>query len=69
VRINLRAEDDINILPLAKFLGGGGHAQAAGATQHGNFDDVVRLVTQTTVEYLDNPDGLPQKENEKIKTA
>lgn len=55
VRVNLRAEDDVNILPLARFLGGGGHAQAAGAIMEGALDDVVKRVTTLAVEYLDNP--------------
>ncbi len=62
VRINLRAEDDINILPLAKFLGGGGHAQAAGAILEGGFDQIVTRVMNLSLEYLNNPAGLPVQE-------
>lgn len=65
VRINLRAEDEINILPLAKSLDGGGHAQAAGATQHGPFDDVVRQVTKIAIESLDHPESLRSTDMEK----
>jgi phosphoesterase RecJ-like protein len=65
VRLNLRAEDDINILPLAKYLNGGGHAQAAGATQYGPFDEVVERVTKIAIESLDNPDVLRSNDMEK----
>jgi bifunctional oligoribonuclease and PAP phosphatase NrnA len=60
VRINLRAEDDINILPLAKFLGGGGHAQAAGAILEGGFQEIVTRVMNLSIGYLNDPDSLPK---------
>jgi phosphoesterase RecJ-like protein len=62
VRINLRAEDDVNILPLAKFLGGGGHAQAAGAILECGFDQIVARVRTLSLGYLNNPAGLPVQE-------
>jgi phosphoesterase RecJ-like protein len=61
VRINLRAEDDINILPLAKFLGGGGHAQAAGAIMEGGFQEIVDRVMELSIGYLNDPDSLPKE--------
>jgi phosphoesterase RecJ-like protein len=63
VRINLRAEDEVNILPLAKFLGGGGHAQAAGAILEGNFKEIVARVRSLSLDYLNNPAGLPVQES------
>ncbi|MFA5863731.1 MAG: DHH family phosphoesterase [Phycisphaerae bacterium] len=53
IRINLRAEDDINILPLARSFGGGGHAQAAGAIMEGSLEQVVDRVKQLSIAYLD----------------
>ena len=66
VRVNLRAEDDINILPLAKFLGGGGHAQAAGAILEGGFQEVVTRVMNLSIGYLNDPDSLSKNELEKV---
>jgi phosphoesterase RecJ-like protein len=66
VRINLRAEDELNILPLARFLGGGGHAQAAGATQHGTMAEVVERVCRISLESLDNPAILQAENMEKV---
>jgi phosphoesterase RecJ-like protein len=66
VRLNLRSEDEINILPLAKSLGGGGHAQAAGATMHGPFNEVVERVKKIAIDFLDHPETLRSHEMEKI---
>jgi phosphoesterase RecJ-like protein len=66
VRINFRAEDDVNILPLAKYFGGGGHAQASGATQCGSIDEVARRVMKVAVASLDHPDCLTAGNMEKI---
>jgi bifunctional oligoribonuclease and PAP phosphatase NrnA len=61
VRINLRAEDQINILPLAQSLGGGGHAQAAGAVVDGTFSEVVARITALALRYLDDPSSAGDK--------
>jgi len=52
VRINARSEDGINILPLIKSLGGGGHAQAAGAIMTGRVDQVIDAVICAAREFL-----------------
>jgi len=52
VRINLRSEGDINILPLARDLGGGGHAQAAGVSIQGDLQATTQLVVTRAEEYL-----------------
>ncbi len=56
IRINLRANDNINLLPLAKMLGGGGHAQAAGVITSGTISDVIEKVKSSVIEYLNNPE-------------
>jgi phosphoesterase RecJ-like protein len=61
VRINLRAEDEINILPLAKYLGGGGHAQAAGAIIDGSLQEITDRVRTLAIAYLEDPASLPPK--------
>ncbi len=55
IRINLRANDNVNLLPLAKSLGGGGHAQAAGIITSGEMSDVIQRVKLAAVKYLCNP--------------
>ena len=57
VRINLRAEDRLNILPLARQLGGGGHAQAAGAVVEGALAEVMDRVQTLAVAFLDGPEA------------
>ncbi len=54
IRINLRANDEVNLLPLAKSLGGGGHAQAAGIITTGEMDEVIERVKSAVIEYLNN---------------
>jgi phosphoesterase RecJ-like protein len=44
IRLSLRAKDGINVEPIARRLGGGGHAQACGATIRGL--DVAKLERQ-----------------------
>ncbi|NLX04572.1 MAG: hypothetical protein GXY33_05470 [Phycisphaerae bacterium] len=56
VRMNLRSEDDVNILPLARSIGGGGHAQAAGVVMHGSMDQTVQQVIARAAEYLEQLD-------------
>lgn len=50
VRINLRSEDEINILPLARYLGGGGHAQAAGAIIEGSLQEIADRVGNLAID-------------------
>jgi len=64
-RINLRAEDDINLLPLARYLGGGGHAQAAGAIIDGDFQEIIDRVGELAVAFVNDPTSLPTQKVEK----
>ena len=59
VRMNLRSEDSLNILPLAKSLGGGGHAQAAGIMMDGDMKTTVERVVAQAEEYLRRVDSEP----------
>jgi phosphoesterase RecJ-like protein len=53
VKISWRAlEEGIDVSPLAKQFGGGGHAAAAGADIPGALNDVQSLVLKTTREKL-----------------
>jgi phosphoesterase RecJ-like protein len=52
-RINLRGESGINVLDLARELGGGGHAQAAGAILNGSIEEAVNQVIPKAIERLD----------------
>lgn len=53
VKISWRAlEADINVAPIAKHFGGGGHAAAAGADIPGSLSDIQPLVLKTTREML-----------------
>jgi bifunctional oligoribonuclease and PAP phosphatase NrnA len=53
VKISWRAlEDGIDVSPIAKHFGGGGHAAAAGADVPGNLNDVQPLVLKATKEGL-----------------
>ncbi len=63
IRINLRSEDRINILPLAQRFGGGGHAQAAGVMAGGQLDQVVQTVVAAAQEYLESLESLESSEN------
>jgi phosphoesterase RecJ-like protein len=63
-RINLRAEDDVNLLPLANYFGGGGHAQSAGVIQEGDFDAIIETVKKLTIEFLDNPSAFTVNHSE-----
>lgn len=40
VKVSLRARSYVNVAEIAKQLGGGGHAKAAGCTLHGSLDEV-----------------------------
>jgi bifunctional oligoribonuclease and PAP phosphatase NrnA len=53
VKISWRAlEEGIDVSPIAKQFGGGGHAAAAGADVHGTLDDIQSLVLKATKERL-----------------
>jgi len=53
VKISWRAlEPDINVSPIAKHFGGGGHAAAAGADIPGTLSEIQPLVLKTTREML-----------------
>lgn len=63
IRVNLRSEDRINILPLAQRFGGGGHAQAAGVMAGGQLDQVVQTVVAAAQEFLESIENLESHEN------
>ncbi len=52
VRLNMRSEGSLNILPLAKSIGGGGHAQATGVMMEGPMTETVDSVVAKAIEYL-----------------
>jgi phosphoesterase RecJ-like protein len=53
VKISWRAlEPGIDISPIAKFFGGGGHAAAAGADVDGTLEEVQTRVLRKTQETL-----------------
>lgn len=53
VRINIRCERNIDILPLAREFGGGGHNNSAGTSiKNEPFQDVVQKVVNRAVTYL-----------------
>ena len=52
VRINLRGERGVDVLPLAQKLGGGGHRRSAGTIIAGTVSDVVAKVLAEAEAYL-----------------
>jgi phosphoesterase RecJ-like protein len=53
VKISWRAlKEGVDVSPIAKQFGGGGHAAAAGADVPGNLNDVQPLVLKATKEGL-----------------
>jgi bifunctional oligoribonuclease and PAP phosphatase NrnA len=53
VKISWRAlEPDIDVSPVAKHFGGGGHAAAAGADVEGTLEDIQKTVLQNTKDML-----------------
>lgn len=44
VRVSLRSKPDLDISQIVRTLGGGGHANAAGASWNGSLDDVKQLI-------------------------
>ena len=56
-RLNLRGESGVSVLKLANELGGGGHAQAAGAILDASIDEAVEQVIPKAIEQLDGHAG------------
>jgi phosphoesterase RecJ-like protein len=52
-RVNLRGESGFNVLELARSLGGGGHADAAGVILDLKLAEAVPLVLRRATEYLE----------------
>ncbi|MCP4245708.1 MAG: hypothetical protein GY778_01540 [bacterium] len=52
VRINLRGESGVSVLPLALELGGGGHVAAAGVVVEGSLSDAVNMVLTLAEKHL-----------------
>ncbi|RKD24272.1 exopolyphosphatase [Ammoniphilus oxalaticus] len=46
VKISFRSRQDVDVSLIAKQLGGGGHARAAGCTAQGSLEEVQRLALQ-----------------------
>lgn len=53
VRINLRGEEGMAVLPLAERFGGGGHVHSAGVRMRGRMDEVVQRVLTEAERCLD----------------
>jgi phosphoesterase RecJ-like protein len=52
VKVSLRAHSGVNIEPVARKLGGGGHHQAAGCEIPGRMDEVERTVVAELTQLL-----------------
>jgi phosphoesterase RecJ-like protein len=52
VDLSLRSRPGTNVVPVAAALGGGGHAQAAGATLEGPLDAAAALVWKVMLAEL-----------------
>ncbi len=64
VRINIRGEGGVAVLPLAKEFGGGGHRNSAGTSiKNRPFAEVVEEVVGRAVEYLE--EGYPRLEGDR----
>lgn len=53
IRVNLRGEGPVHVLPIAQQFGGGGHSQSAGVIVPGTIEQVVARVTSAAVQHLD----------------
>lgn len=53
VRLNIRGEAGMEVLAIANKLGGGGHAQAAGAILEASIEEAVDRVIPLAIEQLD----------------
>jgi phosphoesterase RecJ-like protein len=45
--VSFRSKSDTDVSAIAKKLGGGGHKNAAGATLHGNIDQIINKIKET----------------------
>jgi phosphoesterase RecJ-like protein len=52
VKVSLRAHSGVNVEPVARKLGGGGHHQAAGCEAPGGMDEVERTVVAELTQLL-----------------
>ena len=52
VKVSLRAHGGVNIEPVARKLGGGGHRQAAGCEVPGGMDEVEKIVVAALTQQL-----------------
>lgn len=52
VKVSLRSRDQVDVAMVAKKLGGGGHARAAGCTMEGPLDEVKRTLLAATRKAL-----------------
>ncbi len=52
VKVSWRASNGYDVAQIAQHFGGGGHTAAAGATIHGDLEDVRQAVLKATKEFL-----------------
>lgn len=52
VKVGFRSKNDVDVSQIAGRFGGGGHIRAAGATQFGKLDDVMRMVIRAVEEVV-----------------
>jgi len=52
VKVSFRSRRDVNVAEIAKHLGGGGHARAAGCTIQGNLTEILEDVMNKLSEAL-----------------
>ncbi len=52
VKVSWRAHNGLDITPIAKRYGGGGHPAAAGATVPGSLEQVAHTVVEATHKWL-----------------
>jgi bifunctional oligoribonuclease and PAP phosphatase NrnA len=57
-KASFRSMSGVPVNEIAVMLGGGGHEKAAGATLHGTFEEVSKLVLTTVTEVLDSKEDL-----------
>ena len=51
-RINFRSKGKFSVNDIAKSLGGGGHAYAAGAQVDGNLDSVIKTTVSNSIKSI-----------------
>ena len=54
IKISLRSKDNLNIEPVARKLGGGGHKEAAGCKVAGDLATVERMILAELSDHLDS---------------